>query len=313
MCISTWTDDFPYFDGHCDTLTAMDGRYGRICLQLEKEKYSRRGQIFAICGDISPRPMDNIFKVCLERFSRMDGVSLCRNSDEFLDAQSKGKCASILAIEGAEVIDCDSSRLEEVCNLGVKVIAPTWNIFNGLCGTAAESVNTGLTCAGVEFCDKAVSLGILLDVSHASEAAAFEMVKRYPGNVFASHSNSYAVCPNRRNISDELFCAIAESGGTVGINLYAPFVSQTDADLGRVADHICHFAELTPLAFKSISLGFDLDGCDHLPKGMSTSCDAHLLAYELSCRGFDKQSIIDIFHDNLFGFIWKGRKYKCSL
>ena len=61
-------------------------------------------------------------------------------------------------------------------------------------------------------------------------------------------------------------------------------------------------------AVKHISLGFDLDGCDSLPDGFKTSADGILLANELACRGFDKQSIIDIFHDNLFGFIWERQE-----
>ena len=286
----------------------MDGRFGRICVRLDKENYSRRGQIFAICGDISPRPMDKLFTVCLERFSKLEGVALCRNKHEFLLAQDKGLCASILSVEGAEVLDCDPKKLYLAKDAGVRVINPTWNIYNGLCGTAAEQTQKGLTPAGEEFCDEAVSLGMLLDISHASDRAAFDIIKRYKGKVFASHSNAFAIYKHRRNISDELFCAIAENGGTVGINLYNKFLSDGRADVKNVADHICHFASLLPHGIKHISLGFDLDGCNSLPSGVSSSEDGVLLASELACRGFDKQSIIDIFHDNLFGFIWERQE-----
>ena len=286
----------------------MDGRYGELRCSFEGERFSKRGQIFAICGDISPRPHLGLYRACIERFKALKGVSLCKKAKEFADAENRGECAAVLAIEGAEVIDCDPGLLRAAARDGVKVIAPTWNVYNGLCGTASELCEKGLTPAGYEFCDEAVRNGLLLDVSHASPKAAFEMVGRYGRKVFASHSNSRSLCPHKRNVSDELFRAIAENGGTVGINLYTPFLSEGRCDISTVADHICHFADLMPRASGHISLGFDLDGCDSLPEGFSASKDAVLLADELSGRGFDRQSIIDIFHDNLFGFIWERQE-----
>jgi hypothetical protein len=81
-------------------------------------------------------------------------------------------------------------------------------------------------------------------------------------------------------------------------------ISETAVTL-TVAENI---PALLPHGIKHISLGFDLDGCDSLPLGFSSSEDGVLLAHELACRGFDKQSIIDIFHDNLFGFIWERQE-----
>lgn len=252
--------------------------------------------------------MEGLFKTCIERFNKLKGVSLCRNKNEFISAQNRGLCASLLSVEGAEVLDCDPKNLSAARALGVKVINPTWNIYNGLCGTAAEQCDKGLTSFGAEFCDEAVSLGMLLDISHASSRASFDILNRYKGKVFASHSNSLSVCKHKRNVSDELFCAVAENGGTVGINLYTPFLSDSEANIKTVADHICYLASLLPDGIKHISLGFDLDGCDSLPQGFNSSADGFLLASELACRGFDKQSIIDIFHDNLFGFIWERQE-----
>ncbi len=296
--------DLPYFDGHCDTLTAFDGRYGRLCLELDRESFSARGQVFAICGDISPRPMDELFGTCISRYFSFPGVAPCRSAKEFIAAEKAGLCAGVLGIEGAEVIDCSLEKLEKAAEIGVKIIAPTWNIYNGLCGTASEMTGRGLTSAGIGFCRKAVALGMKLDVSHASDCAIADMAELFPGSVFASHSNSRAVCGHRRNIPDELFSKIASVGGCVGINLYSPFVDENCADISRVADHICHFVSLVPGGEKHVSLGCDLDGCDSLPAGISGSVDVALIAEELFSRGFDRESIIDIFHNNLFRFIF---------
>ncbi len=242
---------------------------------------------------------------CAGRLSRLDGARLCRTAEEFRAAENAGLCAAVLGIEGAEVLDCDPRRLLPAAELGVKIVGPTWNIYNGLCGTAAEQTQKGLTPAGREFCAEAVRLGMKLDASHASEAAVRDMLELFPGNVFASHSNAYALCSHPRNISDGLFRAIAASGGVTGINLYTPFLGEKTADVSLAAEHIVHFSALSGDAGKHIALGCDFDGCGSFPAGINGSEDVGLIAEELSLRGFDRQGIIDIFHDNLFGFIWE--------
>lgn len=301
-------DDLPYFDAHCDTLTAADGRYGELCLELGSESYTRRAQVFAICGDISPRPMDKLFGDCIRRISSVKGAVLCRDRETFVKTEKSGKCAGILAVEGGEVLDCDPAELERAFSLGVRIIAPTWNVYNGLCGTSSELSDRGLTRKGRDFCREAVSLGMFIDVSHASDRAAFDAVSLFGDRVLASHSNSRSICPHRRNLSDELFLAITGAGGCVGINLYSPFVSENDPTVEKVADHIEHFAALSPFGTDRICLGCDLDGCDSLPCGIAKSADVSLIAGELLRRGFDRGSIIDIFHDNLFGFVWERQE-----
>ncbi len=309
MKTSTWTwAEVPYFDGHCDTLTALDGRYGKICLDIDCERYSRRGQVFAICGEYIPRPLDSLFSNCLARLRNMKNAVLCRTASEFTAAEGAGKCAAVLAIEGAEVIDCDPGKLEMAADAGVRIIAPTWNIYNGLCGNARELSSKGLTGCGREFCAEAVHQGMKLDVSHASAQASMELVKLFPGSVFASHSNSSYVYPHGRNISDELFTAIASTGGTVGINLYTKFISSEKCTLSDAVRHIRHFESLCSNSLKHISLGCDIDGCSFFPEGISTSSDVYKLAAELENTGFDKGSIIDIFHDNLFRFIFERQE-----
>ena len=261
-----------YFDAHCDTLTAMDGRYGRIRLEPENEDFERRGQIFAVCGDIRPRPFGDLLENCVKSLQGFKNVRLCRNSADLISAENEKKTAAFLSIEGAEVIDCDEQRLGEAFELGVRLIGPTWNIANGLAGTCVRHRKKGLTKKGRSFVKKALETGMVLDISHISDAAAEEIIELSGGRVIASHSNSRRVCANPRNLPDELFISLSKRGGVCGINLYPPFLNGTEkAGIKDVLLHIEHFASLFPGADVHIVLGCDLDGCSNLPEEIETS------------------------------------------
>ena len=74
-------------------------------------------------------------------------------------------------------------------------------------------------------------LGMMIDVSHVSDAAVRQALEVSRAPIIASHSNCRALCDHPRNLSDELLVAIAESGGVVGANFYSGFVDQPYRDL----------------------------------------------------------------------------------
>ena len=139
-------------------------------------------------------------------------------------------------------------------------------------------------------------MGILIDVSHISDEAFWDIMDVTQGPVIASHSNSRAVHNSTRNLTDDMFRAICQTGGVAGFNQYASFVGE-DPDLDKVCDHFFHFLELDPDG-KHIALGGDLDGCDALPKGFDGVQDYPALAQKLLDRGMTEQMVMDIFWNN---------------
>ncbi len=293
-----------YFDAHCDTLTAVDGRYGRIRLNFKGEPFTARGQIFAICGDISPRPFGGLLQTCADRLGKMKGVKLCRNASDLEAAVIEKKIAAFLSIEGAEVIDCDEKKLDFARSVGVNFIGLTWNIYNGLAGTCVQKRKNGLTNKGRLFAKKALENGMVLDISHISDPAAEELIALAGGRVFASHSNARAICDNPRNLTDAIFTSLAKSGGVCGINLYPPFLKKHGkAGISDVIMHIEHFASLFPGAVGHIVLGCDLDGCMNLPAGIETSSDIAEIYEALLAENYPESCVRDIFYGNLKAFI----------
>ena len=178
---------------------------------------------------------------------------------------------------------------------GVRLLNPVWNRANVLSGTNAEDPERGLSAKGRDFIRALEEYGIYPDVSHLSDAGFWDLVHIARRPIVASHSNARAVCPHRRNLTDDQFRAIRDSGGVVGLNLYLHFVGQPTMD--ALVAHVEHFLALD--GEKTLCLGGDLDGCEALAAGMTGMQDVPRLYEALKARGYSDALLEDIFWNNL--------------
>ena len=112
----------------------------------------------------------------------------------------------------------------------------------------------------------------------------------------ATHSNSRAVYPARRNLTDDMFCTIRDMGGVVGLNAYSPFVADcpTPEDLIR---HLEHFLALG--GENTLCLGCDFDGSSGRSSGLRGVEDIGELYDLLARRGYGEKLLDNIFYHNL--------------
>ena len=320
----------PYFDAHCDTVyrcletgetSALDYgdsreeqcRYyaasahlrrngGHIDLERSRQ-FSRCAQFFALFHDAAEAPADGLWAQCRrmhdfflrEMVDNADIVCHCRTGREVDEAAAAGKTAALLSMEGADLIDCDVYKVETVAQWGVRLLNPVWNRANVLSGTNAEDPERGLYAEGRDFIRALEEYGIYPDVSHLSDAGFWDLVHIARRPIVASHSNARAVCPHRRNLTDDQFRAIRDSGGVVGLNLYLHFVGQPTMD--ALVAHVEHFLALD--GEKTLCLGGDLDGCEALAAGMTGMQDVPKLYEALKARGYSDALLEDIFWNNL--------------
>ena len=126
-------------------------------------------------------------------------------------------------IEGCSYVKIED--LEPLYNLGLRSINPIYNDDNIYGGGAFGDAEKGLTPLGKKFIEKAVSLGIGIDVSHANRKTTMDILnliqsikKSNPNaNVYASHSNVQDLCARKRNLSLPEIRKLKEVGGTVGL------------------------------------------------------------------------------------------------
>ena len=296
------------FDGHCDTAVELWRRQEMLVdsscqISLRNaQKFDAYVQFFAFCTAWLPPELQNpdAFSIALRYFCvqlacNRDVIFSCRTAKDVELALTGHARGALLSIEGAEAIGCDPGRLDEAHAAGVRMTTLTWNHKNALAGSCLTG--EGLSAQGREFVRRAQKLGIIIDVSHLSDRAFWDVCELAEKPIVASQSNSRAVCPHPRNLTDDQFRAICQLGGTAGINLYSPFLSGEASSLDDVCRHIEHFFEIGGAGH--VALGGDLDGCDTLPAGIAGIQDYDKLAEELLERGFEETDIRGIFSDSL--------------
>jgi membrane dipeptidase len=222
-----------------------------------------------------------------------DLISQIHSVSDIEKNRKEGKMSAILTIEGTAGFGFNPALLENLYQIGFRITTLGWNEQNPLCGS--HKTGGGLTDLGREYVKEAQRLGMIIDVSHISDEAFWDIMNITEKPVIASHSNSRSVCPVSRNLTDDMFRAICQSGGVAGFNMCAPFVGE-DPDLDTCADHFIHFLELG--GEKHMALGGDLDGCDVLPRGFAGVQDYPKLADKLLERGFGEDLVSDIFWNN---------------
>ena len=298
------------FDGHCDTILKcyLEGgglrrQTGHLDLERRRGK-GRWAQFFATFGSPEDMPGRSLWEVFLEEYalfrSEMDAnadlVTFCRTGAEAEAAFAAGKTAAFLSAEGAELLDCDLDKLRLAHRMGVRIVNITWNHPNALSGTNAEEQDRGLSEQGKVFVKTMGELGMLVDVSHLSDPGFWDVMEITDRPVVATHSNSRAVFPHPRNLTDEQFTAIINTNGVAGLNMYAGFLGD-DPDFDTVVSHLEHFLALG--GENNVSMGGDWDGITSMPRGMSGIQDMEKLYEHLLRRNYSEALLEKIFYSNL--------------
>lgn len=119
----------------------------------------------------------------------------------------------------------------------------------------------GLKPFGKEVVEYMGELGMIADVSHASDGTFWDILKYAKGPVVASHSNCRAIADHPRNLTDEMIHALSDAGGVAGLNFYGPFLGNpVVSGIEDMVRHILHMIKIGGSEFPAI--GTDFDGFD---------------------------------------------------
>ena len=309
--------NFPVFDLHCDTALALlgesmneAGELRKNELHIDLERASKLGgyaQCFACFTTPSMQEWAKtspvvVFERELATIQRevdknKDLIAIAYSAEEIEENRENGKMSAILTLEGTAGIGYDPELLTDLQAIGFRIASLGWNEKNAL--TGSHVTGGGLTDQGREFVREAQRLGILVDVSHISDEGFWDIMKVTQAPIVATHSNSRAVWNNSRNLTDDMFRAIVETGGVAGYNGCADFTGENPT-LDTICDHIFHFMELDPTG-KHIALGGDLDGVSKMPAGFEGVQSWPALAQRLLDRGVSEETVMDIYWNNVLG------------
>ncbi len=308
---------FPVFDFHCDTALALlgedlnqAGSLKKNTLHIDLERAAKLGG-YAQCFACFTTPFMEewyhlspvvIFERQLATIQRevskhSDWIAIAYSPKEIQENLDNGIMSAILTLEGTAGFGYDPELLEDLYTVGFRISTLGWNEKNPL--TGSHQTGGGLTDQGKEYVRQAQRLGMLVDVSHISDEGFWDIIHMTNAPVIATHSNSRAVWDASRNLTDDMFRAICETGGVTGYNACAEFTGEKPT-MDTICDHIFHFLELDPDG-THIVLGGDLDGISQMPDGFEGVQSWPVLAQRLLERGLDAQTVRNIYWNNAIG------------
>lgn len=202
---------------------------GKVCLQ-----------IFAVFGDDSfsdvagyayaQRQIDSLYAIAARH---PDQLGIARTAAEAKSIAASGQIAGMLALEGGHLLGGNIDHLDSLHKRGVVYMTLTWNNSNRIASSSSDEENPdkvadakGLTAWGHEIVARMNALGMIVDLSHSGEQTFYDVLKASRLPVIASHSNARVLSNVHRNLTDDQLRALAENGGMVGVNFYAPFLDE---------------------------------------------------------------------------------------
>ena len=175
-----------------------------------------------------------------------------------LEARSRDRnwVGGILALEGLHPLEGNLARLDTLFAAGYRIGGLTHFFDNEIGGSSAGVRKGGLTRFGREVIGRMESLGMVVDLAHASPALIDDVLAIARRPVIVSHTGVQAVCPGSRNLSDALVRRIASNGGLIGIGYWDAAVCDITPE--GIAKSMRHVANL--VGASHLALGSDFDG-----------------------------------------------------
>ena len=201
-----------------------------------------------------------------------DLVGLALTPKDAYELERDGKRAIYLAIENGYPIGDDLANIELFFNKGVRYITLVHSSNNDIADSATDSSgaeHNGLSAFGEEVVREMNRLGIMVDVSHASDDVFFDAIALSEAPIIATHSNARSVTEHQRNVSDEMLRLMAENGGVVQMTLLSSYLRdeppnpERSAALEELRSSMKSVSEMSPeeraerrLAFNQINEKF---------------------------------------------------------
>jgi membrane dipeptidase len=170
-----------------------------------------------------------------------DDVAIVQTGAEIREVIDSGRIALLLAIEGAEPIGHSLELVDVMWRMGVRMSSLSWNRRTMMADGIAERDTGGrLTQLGVDAVRRMEEIGVVIDVSHLSEAGFFHLAEVATRPFIASHSSCRALSGHPRNLSDDQLRVMADTGSFVAVNAFGPFLTDGKPTIERYVDHLEH-------------------------------------------------------------------------
>lgn len=284
-----------YIDFHCDTLARL--YYGwdtnpketlwENTGHLDLNRMISSGylaQFFACFLNLQQPPKtDSHYHDVLEMTDLMkrtladsSAVKLALSYTDYVHNKKSNQASCFLTVEEGGILEEQIERLPVLYEAGIRLITLTWNYENSLGYPHLKSADpeTGLKPFGLQAVERMEELGMLIDVSHLSDAGFWDVASHTKKPFLASHSCCRLLCGHSRNLTDEMIRLLGERQGVIGVNYFGSFLQENGkSTLEAIASHLRHIINVGGLDvaalgsdFDGISCTLDLTGAQDMPK-----------------------------------------------
>lgn len=193
-------------------------------------------------------------------------MRLVVSSEDIVTIHRQNLIASLIGVEGGHTLGSSLSVLRAMYALGARYLTLTHSCDNRWAGSA-ESMEKGLTPFGRVVIKEMNRLGMMVDLSHSSDATARDVLRETRAPVIFSHSAARSLCNSTRNIGDDILREVADNGGIVMVSFYALHVACSRS--ATIRDVIAHINYIRAIAgVQHIGIGAGYDGIDSPPLGL---------------------------------------------
>lgn len=264
-------------DSHCDTPMRMmrsDFDLGQRnddgCVDFPRmEEGGLDAEFFAVFIGQGPRndeAYENVYKRTVETFDKIyesvdnnSGMAeLAYSVKDAYRIKKTGKRIAFIGIENGYTVGRDISKVEEYYNMGARYMTLSHSSNNDICDSSTDNSGPehgGLSAFGEEVVKEMNSLGMMVDVSHISDEAFYDVIETSAAPVIASHSSCRALCESPRNLDDDMLLALEDNEGVIQICILSNYLKQPepnpvlDEKLAEVRAKYNDFEDLTEEEF----------------------------------------------------------------
>ena len=223
-----------------------------------------------------------------------------------------GLTSVFLGLENGSAIGLSLDRLREFYDKGVRYMTLCHSEDNEICDSCAGKGRWhGLSPFGREVIGYMNRLGMLIDVSHISDEAFYDVIRLSSKPVVATHSCCRALAGHPRNMTDDMIRALAANCGVIQINFYPVFLDDSfkEEDMSvsarpsykRIVDHIDHVVSL--VGIDHVGIGSDFDGIDVTPEGLDDISMLPKVFDEMRERGYSESDIAKVASENFLNVL----------
>ena len=235
----------------------------------------------------------------VEKYKDYCGIALTEEDARRLKAE--GKKAFFLGIENGYGIGKDIKNIKKYKDMGVQYMTLCHSYDNDICNSSSNTADAskGLTPFGRKVVKEMNKVGMLIDISHASEGTFWDAIKYSKDPIFASHSSVKALCDHDRNLTDEQLRALAKNGGVIHICIYDGYLNK-DAKAASIEDVVAHIDHAVKVAgIDHVGIGSDFDGGGGV-LGCNGDNDMINITVKLLEKGYSEEDIRKIWGGNFF-------------